>query len=143
MKQYEWGQRVLFRAPQLLLFNLSIYLKLHTCLNQVLQPFDAEDEEEGHDLEGNELAIVNVSTPRTPMGSLVRNARAQAELKFCYVVSAQIYGKQKNSLVQADKDRAADIMYLMHMYVFFPFFTRHSCPLSILPVSVVDYRVKH
>jgi len=95
-----------------------------------LQYFDAEDEEEGHDIEGNELAIVNVSTPRTPSGSLVRNARAQAELKFCYVVSAQIYGKQKNSLLQADKDRAADILYLMHMYVFFPFFGCHSSVFS-------------
>jgi callose synthase len=75
----------------------------------------AEDEEEGHDIEGNELAIVNASTPRTPMGSFVRSARAQAELKFCYVVSAQIYGKQKNSFLQADKDRAADILYLMQM----------------------------
>ncbi|KAG0624695.1 hypothetical protein M758_3G268300 [Ceratodon purpureus] len=84
----------------------------------------AEDEEEGldlegHDLEGNELAIVNVRgsprTPRTPRGSLVRSARAQAELKFCYVVTAQIYGKQKNSSLQADKDRAADILYLMQM----------------------------
>lgn len=110
---------------------LSFFLP--NSLNQVLQLLDAEDEEEGldlagHDLEGNELAIVNAResshTPRTPRGSLVRSARAQAELKFCYVVTAQIYGKQKNSTAQADKDRAADILYLMQMYVFFPPFIR-------------------
>lgn len=122
--------------------NLFIYILQHKRLNQVSQHFDTEDEEEGHDLEGNELAIVNVGTPRTPRGSLVRSARAQAELKFCYVVSAQIYGKQKNSLVQADKDRAADISYLMQKYVFVPFFTRHSCGLSNFPGSVVENRVK-
>jgi hypothetical protein len=117
--------------------------------------FDAEDEEEGldleghdlegHDLEGNELAIVNTRgsprTPRTPRGSLVRSARAQAELKFCYVVTAQIYGKQKNSSVQADKDRAADILYLMQMYVFFAPFTRLSCLLLNFPPITIEIQV--
>jgi len=127
--------------PLFFVFISLIYFSQHKRLNQASQLFDAEDEEEGHDLEGNELAIVNVSTPRTPSGSLVRSARAQAELKFCYVVSAQIYGKQKNSLLQADKDRAADILYLMQMYVFFPFFTRYSSSLSNFSSSVVYNRL--
>lgn len=66
------------------------------------------------------------------MGSFVRSARAQAELKFCYVVSAQIYGKQKNSFLQADKDRAADILYLMQMYVSFYSLCVYSCDRSVV-----------
>nr|XP_024357146.1 callose synthase 9-like isoform X3 [Physcomitrium patens] len=73
-----------------------------------------EDEEGGHNLEGNELTIVNVNTPRTPKGSLVRTARAQAELKFSYVVTAQNYGKHKSSSTPTQQEKAADILYLMH-----------------------------
>lgn len=64
-----------------------------------------EDEEEG-----NELAMVT-----TPRGSLPQSARAQAELKFCYIVTAQIYGEQKNSHKLIDREKAADISYLMQM----------------------------
>lgn len=49
----------------------------------------------------------------TSQGSLVRSTQAQAELKFTYVVSAQIYGTQKNSSEKADQEKAADISYLL------------------------------
>lgn len=39
-------------------------------------------------------------------------ARAQADLKFTYVVTCQIYGQQK----QKQDHRAADILYLMQKY---------------------------
>lgn len=42
-------------------------------------------------------------------GSMERSARAQAELKFTYVVTCQIYGDQKKK----GKVQAADILYLM------------------------------
>lgn len=51
----------------------------------------------------------------TPRGSLPQSARAQAELKFSYVVTAQIYGEQKNSTKLIDREKAADISYLMQM----------------------------
>lgn len=38
-----------------------------------------------------------------------RSARAQAELKFTYVVTCQIYGDQKKK----GQVQAADILYLM------------------------------
>jgi callose synthase len=38
-----------------------------------------------------------------------RSAQAQAELKFVYVVTCQIYGEQK----KRGKAQAADILYLM------------------------------
>lgn len=41
--------------------------------------------------------------------SMERSARAQAELKFTYVVTCQIYGDQKKK----GKVQAADILYLM------------------------------
>lgn len=44
----------------------------------------------------------------------VLNARAQAELKFLYVVSAQIYGEQNQGDKGAEgRQKAADISYLM------------------------------
>jgi len=45
-------------------------------------------------------------------GSMERSARAQAELKFTYVVTCQIYGDQKKK----GKVQAADILYLMQQY---------------------------
>lgn len=42
-------------------------------------------------------------------GSIDRSAEAQAELKFTYVVTCQIYGEQKRK----GKVQAADILYLM------------------------------
>lgn len=42
-------------------------------------------------------------------GSIARSAVAQAELKFTYVVTCQIYGEQKRQ----GKVQAADILYLM------------------------------
>lgn len=42
-------------------------------------------------------------------GSIDRSAVAQAELKFTYVVTCQIYGEQKRK----GKVQAADILYLM------------------------------
>lgn len=41
-------------------------------------------------------------------------ARAQADLKFTYVVTCQIYGKQK----EERKPEAADIALLMQRFVF-------------------------
>lgn len=41
-------------------------------------------------------------------------ARAQADLKFTYVITCQIYGKQKEDR----KPEAADIALLMQRYVF-------------------------
>lgn len=43
-------------------------------------------------------------------GSIDRSAVAQAELKFTYVVTCQIYGEQK----RRGKVQAADILYLMN-----------------------------
>lgn len=48
----------------------------------------------------------------------VLNARAQAELKFLYVVSAQIYGEQNQGDKGAEgRQKAADISYLMKTWV--------------------------
>ncbi|XP_024363886.1 callose synthase 9 isoform X2 [Physcomitrium patens] len=93
-----------------------MYYKKALLLQAQQEGASVADEEEGHDIVTDELALVSLSTPRTPRGSLVRNARSQAELKFCHVVTAQNYGKQKNSLLTADKDRAADLLRLMQMY---------------------------
>ncbi|XP_024386165.1 callose synthase 9 isoform X3 [Physcomitrium patens] len=47
----------------------------------------------------------------------VLNARAQAELKFLYVVSAQIYGEQNQGDKGAEgRQKAADISYLMKTF---------------------------
>lgn len=110
------------------LFNIFLLVRIQL---KCLALLHAEDEEEGHDIVTDELALVSLSTPRTPRGSLVRNARSQAELKFCHVVTAQNYGKQKNSLLTADKDRAADLLRLMQMWVIFLFFTLCPCSSNI------------
>jgi len=64
----------------------------------------AEDLEQG-------IQLASTST----RGPTVLNARAQAELKFVYVVSAQIYGEQKTGARggQQAKEKAEDISYLM------------------------------
>ncbi|XP_024374293.1 callose synthase 9 isoform X2 [Physcomitrium patens] len=56
------------------------------------------------------------STPSSPSDSGVVTARAQAELKFLYVVSAQLYGEQKQSTNPEDRQRATDIKWLMKEY---------------------------
>ncbi|XP_024386368.1 callose synthase 9 isoform X2 [Physcomitrium patens] len=90
-----------------------MYYKRALLLQAQQEGASMTDEEEGHIVQGNELATIGVETPRTPRGSLVRNARAQAELKFSYVVTAQLYGKLKNSVISAQQEKAADILYLM------------------------------
>jgi callose synthase len=45
-------------------------------------------------------------------------ARAQADLKFTYVVTCQIYGKQKAE----GKPEAADIALMMQRYFFYIFY---------------------
>lgn len=58
-----------------------------------------------------------MSTASQDLGIL--DARAQAELKFLYVVSAQIYGEQNQGGKGAEgRQKAADISYLMKMWVF-------------------------
>lgn len=78
-----------------------------------------------------------MNTPRTPKGSLVRTARAQAELKFSYVVTAQNYGKHKSSSTPTQQEKAADILYLMHKYVFVPLFNLCSCSLSTFSGKII------
>lgn len=49
----------------------------------------------------------------------ILDARAQAELKFLYVVSAQIYGEQQQGAKGPEgRQKAADISYLMKTWVF-------------------------
>ena len=49
------------------------------------------------------------SSSRRQRGLSMRSPQAQAELKFVYLVSCQIYGDQKKT----GKPQAADILYLM------------------------------
>ncbi len=65
-----------------------------------------EDEEQG------------LASPMTSQGASRRSAQAQAELKFTYVVSAQIYGSQRSSSKKEDQEKAADISFLMQKWVF-------------------------
>lgn len=58
--------------------------------------------------ESNSLA----NLPTTQGFELSREARAQADLKFTYVVSCQIYGQQK----QKKLPEAADIALLLQRY---------------------------
>lgn len=54
------------------------------------------------------------SFPTTEGFELSREARAQADLKFTYVVSCQIYGQQK----QRKAPEAADISLLLQRFIF-------------------------
>ncbi len=53
--------------------------------------------------------VATVSIPTTQGFEFSPEARAQADLKFTYVVSCQIYGQQK----QQKKPEAADIALLL------------------------------
>lgn len=53
--------------------------------------------------------------PSTQGFELSREARAQADIKFTYVVSCQIYGQQKQRKAQ----EAVDIALLLQRYIFF------------------------
>ncbi|CAK9232746.1 unnamed protein product [Sphagnum troendelagicum] len=55
----------------------------------------------------------HLTSPMTSQGASRRSAQAQAELKFTYVVSAQIYGSQRSSSKKEDQEKAADISFLM------------------------------
>ncbi|CAH9107276.1 unnamed protein product [Cuscuta europaea] len=63
---------------------------------------------EGRSL-GGEGTLSQANFPTTPSFELSREARAQADLKFTYVVSCQIYGQQK----QKKAPEAADISLLL------------------------------
>lgn len=56
-----------------------------------------------------EAAISGSDVTETRAFELSPEARAQADLKFTYVVTCQIYGKQK----EGQKPEAADIALLM------------------------------
>lgn len=56
-----------------------------------------------------EAAVSNNDATETQGFELSPEARAQADLKFTYVVTCQIYGKQK----EEQKPEAADIALLM------------------------------
>lgn len=60
--------------------------------------------------------VDDVSLTNMPRGfEASPEARAQADLKFTYVVSCQIYGQQK----QQKKPEATDIALLLQRYAFF------------------------
>lgn len=61
----------------------------------------------------DDYSQTNVSTSQG--FELSHEARAQADLKFTYVVSCQIYGQQK----QRKAVEAADISLLLQRYIFF------------------------
>lgn len=60
-----------------------------------------------------EASISNNDATDTRGFELSPQARAQADLKFTYVVTCQIYGKQK----EEQKPQAADIALLMQRYI--------------------------
>ena len=65
--------------------------------------------------------VDDVSLTNMPRGfEASPEARAQADLKFTYVVSCQIYGQQK----QQKKPEATDIALLLQRYALF--FSRQS-----------------
>lgn len=82
------------------------------------------------------LSIVDdysqASIPTSQGFELSREARAQADLKFTYVVSCQIYGQQKKD----KKPEAADIALLLQRYDFLidnvQFFLLTYCTFVIL-----------
>lgn len=61
-----------------------------------------------------EAAVSNNDATETQGFELSPEARAQADLKFTYVVTCQIYGKQK----EEQKPEAADIALLMQRWLF-------------------------
>lgn len=63
--------------------------------------------------------------PTTEGFELSREARAQADIKFTYVISCQIYGQQK----QRKAPEAADIALLLQRY--FSILTSISCKFSV------------
>jgi hypothetical protein len=63
---------------------------------------------------------------------LSRESRAQADLKFTYVVSCQIYGQQKQRKAQ----QAADIALLLQRYNYY-FYYHSSIELPFLVVLSV------
>jgi hypothetical protein len=72
----------------------------------------------------------------------ILDARAQAELKFLYVVSAQIYGEQNQGLKGAEgRQKAQDISYLMKMWVFTAIFLFTSIGLRSWDVSIFESEV--
>lgn len=60
-------------------------------------------------LSDTEAALSSLDATDTQGFELSREARAHADLKFTYVVTSQIYGKQKED----QKPEAADIALLM------------------------------
>ena len=60
--------------------------------------------------------VLSVGNPQASLSTegfeLSREARAQADIKFTYVVSCQIYGQQK----QKKEKEAADIALLLQRY---------------------------
>ena len=65
------------------------------------------------ELSDTEAALSRLDTTDTQGFELSPEARAQADLKFTYVVTCQIYGKQK----EEQKPEAADIALLMQRWV--------------------------
>lgn len=73
-------------------------------------------------------SISQASFPTTQGFELSREARAQADLKFTYVVSCQIYGQQK----QKSLPEAADIALLLqrYNYAFIRIIDLHICVIG-------------
>lgn len=65
-------------------------------------------------LTDTEATLPSIDASNIQGFELSPKARAQADLKFTYVVTCQIYGKQKEDR----KPEAADIALLMQRYVF-------------------------
>lgn len=86
---------IIFSYHEILQFNLNICVLI---ICQILDVEAAVSKNEASDTQGYELSP---------------EARAQADLKFTYVVTCQIYGKQK----EEQKPEAADIALLMQRYV--------------------------
>lgn len=90
-------QHLLFLLLLLLLLFFPYFILLSEPFHYVLAVSDVE------------AAISSNDTTDTRAFELSPEARAQADLKFTYVLTCQIYGKQK----EGQKPEAADIALLM------------------------------
>lgn len=90
-------QHLLFLLLLLLLLFFPYFILLSEPFHYVLAVSDVE------------AAISSNDTADTRAFELSPEARAQADLKFTYVLTCQIYGKQK----EGQKPEAADIALLM------------------------------
>ncbi|KAG0630756.1 hypothetical protein M758_1G201800 [Ceratodon purpureus] len=82
-------------------------------------------------------------TTSASIDSGILDARAQAELKFLYVVSAQIYGEQHQGLKGPEgRQKAADISYLMKMNDSLRISYIHTAKVKVGDKEVTEYYSK-